>query len=110
MSLELIGLTNYLYCLFQVLGLKIIEVDDNRLTSDDMFKYAEAFKIILENKSKMKSSLYQFIIKRLIDNVLLASMPIVLINKQYSGTSITQIGLGQKQNSSYRKNCTHIFY
>jgi len=69
--------------LFQILGLKIIEADDNQLTSDDIFKYAEVFKIILENKNKMKSSLYQFIIKRLIDNVLLASMPIVLINKQY---------------------------
>lgn len=60
--------------MFQVFSLKIIEVDDNQLTSDEILEYAEKFKIILEKKDKMDSSVFRFIVTRLIDNVLLASM------------------------------------
>lgn len=60
--------------LFQILSLKIIEFDDYKLTPGEILEYAEKFKIILENKNKMNSNVYQFIIMRLIDNVLLASM------------------------------------
>lgn len=60
---------------FQILSLKIIQVDDHQqLTSYDMFNYAEKFKIVLENKTKMNSALYKFIVTRLIDNVFIASM------------------------------------
>lgn len=65
---------NYLCYLFQIFGLKIIEEDDYILTSNDLLEYAEEFKIILENKNKMNSSVYRFIVTRLIDNLLLASM------------------------------------
>jgi len=67
---------------FQIFGLKIIEAYDNQLTSADIFEYANKFKIILKHKNEMNSKLYQFIIKRLIDNVLLASMLIVTISIQ----------------------------
>lgn len=60
--------------IFQVFSLKVIEDDDYYLNLDDMFVYAEKFKVILENKNKMNSPLYKFIVTRLIDNVLLASM------------------------------------
>ncbi|VVC38331.1 Codanin-1, C-terminal domain [Cinara cedri] len=56
-----------------ILSLKIIEADEYKLTPNDLFEYAEIFKIILENKNKMNSSLYRFIIVRLIDNVLLTT-------------------------------------
>lgn len=65
---------NYICYLFQIFGLKIIEEDDYILTSNDLLEYAEEFKIILENKNKMNSSVYRFIVTRLIDNLLLASM------------------------------------
>lgn len=71
---------NYIYKLFidilsfQVFSLKIIEVDDYSLTLNDLMEYADKFKIILENKNKMNSILFKFIVTRLIDNVLLASM------------------------------------
>lgn len=55
-------------------SLKIIEVDNHKLSLDDISEYSERFKIILENKNQMESNLYRFIITRLIDNVLLASM------------------------------------
>ncbi|XP_025191924.1 codanin-1 isoform X1 [Melanaphis sacchari] len=65
-----------------IFSLKIIEVDNHKLSSDDIAEYSEKFKIVLENKNKMESNLYRFIIARLIDNVLLATyqMP-KLINK-----------------------------
>lgn len=60
---------------FQIFSLKIIQVDDHyQLTSNDMFNFAEKFKIVLENKTKMNSALYKFIVTRLIDNVLIASV------------------------------------
>jgi len=55
-------------------SLKIIEADNHKLSLDDILDYSERFKIILENKNKMEFNLYRFIITRLIDNVLLASM------------------------------------
>lgn len=55
-------------------SLKIIEVDNHKLSLDDISEYSERFKIILENKNQMESNLYRFIITRLIDNILLASM------------------------------------
>lgn len=58
-------------------SLKIIEVENYRLTPDDIFEYAEKFKIILNNKNKIDSSLYRFIVTRLIDNLLLASVLII---------------------------------
>lgn len=58
---------------FQIFSLKIMEIDDHKLTSLDLFSYAENFKIILENKAKMNCGVYKFIVTRLIDNVLLAS-------------------------------------
>lgn len=58
-------------------SLKIIEVDNNHLTSNDIFEYAEKFKIILNNKNKIDSSLYRFIVTRLIDNLLLGSMSMI---------------------------------
>jgi len=58
-------------------SLKIIEVDGHKLSLDDISEYSERFKIILENKNKMEFNLYRFIITRLIDNVLLASMSTV---------------------------------
>jgi len=65
---------NYLYYSFQIFSLKIIEVDNHKLSLDDILEYCVRFKVILENKNKMESNLYRFIITRLIDNVLLASM------------------------------------
>jgi len=58
-------------------SLKIIEVDNHKLSLDDISEYSERFKIILENKNNMELNLYRFIITRLIDNLLLASMSTV---------------------------------
>lgn len=69
-------LINYILYSFQIFSLKIIEFDNHKLSSGDISEYAEKFKIILENKNKMEYNLYRFIIARLIDNVLLASMSI----------------------------------
>lgn len=55
-------------------SLKVIEVDDYDLTLIDLMEYAEEFKIILEHKNKMILNQFKFIVTRLIDNVLLASM------------------------------------
>lgn len=54
-------------------SLKIIEVDNHKLSLDDILEYSEKFKIVLENKNKMEFNLYRFIITRLIDSVLLAT-------------------------------------
>lgn len=62
-------------------SLKMIEAGDYKLTSDDLFEYSEQFKIILENKNKINYSLYKFIIVRLVDNILLTSMQIFMINE-----------------------------
>lgn len=39
-----------------------------------MFEYAKKFDVILQNKTKMNSSLFKFIVTKLVDNVLLSSM------------------------------------
>lgn len=57
-----------------------MEVNDYKLTSDDLFEYSEQFKIILDNKNKIHYPLYKFIIVRLVDNILLTSMQIFMIN------------------------------
>ncbi|XP_025415037.1 codanin-1 [Sipha flava] len=56
-----------------ILGLKILELDENELFPDELLKYADKFKIILENKNKMKPALYRYFITRLIDQVFLAT-------------------------------------
>lgn len=61
--------------MFQEFGLKIIEIDDDyKLTPDELLKYADKFKVILEKKSIMKASIFTFFVTKLIDDVFLASM------------------------------------
>lgn len=83
-------LINYILYSFQTFSLKIIEFENHKLSSDDISEYAEKFKIILENKNKMEYNLYRFIVARLIDNVLLASMS---ITNNYSNLSTIYLSI-----------------
>lgn len=56
-----------------------MESDGYQLTLDDLFDYAEEFKVVLENKSKMDSPVFKFIVTRLIDNLLLTSMLCIVV-------------------------------
>lgn len=69
------SLITYIFIyLFQILGLKILEIDDYELAPNDLLKYADKFKIILEKKENMKPALYRYFVTRLIDQVFLASV------------------------------------
>ncbi|XP_050426498.1 codanin-1 isoform X2 [Adelges cooleyi] len=56
-----------------IFSLKIIEIDDYKLTKEDLFNYAEEFKEILENKNNMELTVFRFILTRLLDNLMLAT-------------------------------------